>query len=126
MLGVYFREVHRQLDIHNPDNRQLGGFNICGTLLLLLEMAEIPYHLLKTLGRLQTDLSVEVQQLLASCDSVEKVEAKVDEVLGLLSAGLVPFVQVLKVKCWNRYNILIGRRSKQSSRKWSNPNNVLR
>ena len=102
MLGVDFREVHRQLDIHNTDPRQPEGFNICDTLLLLLEMAEIPYHLLKTLDRLQTDLTREVQQLLSGCDSVEKIEAKVDEVLGLLSTGLVPFVQVLKVKCLNR------------------------
>ena len=126
MLGVDFRGVHRQLDVHNTDPRQPDSFNICSTLLLLLQMAVIPYHILNTLDRLQTDLTGEVQQLLAGCDSVEKMEAKVDEVLGLLSTGLVPFVKVLKVKCWNRYNILIENRSKQSSKKWSNPNYVLR
>ena len=76
-------------------------FNICGTLLFLIAMAEILDHLLKTLAGLETILLGEVQQLLAGADLAEKKEAKVDEVLGLLSTGLVPFVQLLKVKCWN-------------------------
>ena len=102
-LSEGFRGVLRHLDVHNPAPRQPDSFNICGTLLLLLNMAEIPYHLLKTLARLETDLPGDVQQLLAGSESVEKKEAKVGEVLGLLSNGLVPFIRVLKVKCWNRY-----------------------
>ena len=76
-----------------------------------MAMAEILYHLLKNLAGLETSLPGEVQQLLAGletslpgevqqllagADLAEK-EAKVDEVLGLLSTGLVPFVQLLKV-----------------------------
>ena len=100
-LGEDFRGVLRHLDVHNTAPRQPDSFNICDSLLLLLNMAKIPYHLLKTLARLETDLPGDVQQLLAGSDSVEKMEAKLYDVLGLLSNGLVPFHQVLKVKCWN-------------------------
>ena len=113
-LGEDFRGVLGNLAVHNTAPRQPDSFNICDTLLLLLNMACIPYYLLKTLARLQTDLSVEVQQLLAGADSVEKMEAKVAEVLGLLSNGLVPFHQVLKVKCWNYIASC-----KQFGNKWS-------
>ena len=96
-MGAEFRGELRLLDIHNTAPRKPDGFNICDTLLLLITMAEIPYHLLKTLAGLQTTLPQEVQQLLAGSESVEKIEAKVEEVLGFLSTGLVPFVKVLKV-----------------------------
>ena len=87
--------------VQGEDFVQPDCFNICGTLLLfLIAMAEILDHLLKTLAGLETILPGEVQQLLAGADLAEK-KAKVDEVLGLLSTGLVPFVQLLKVKCWN-------------------------
>ena len=97
-LSKDFRGVLSLLDAHNLAPRHPDGFLICDSLLLLISMARIPYHLLKTLARRQTVLPEEVQQLLAGSDSVEKKEAKVDAVLGLLSTGLVPFLQVLKVK----------------------------
>ena len=119
ILADDLRGVLCHLDVHNTAPRQPDSFNICDSLLLLLNMAEIPYHLLKTLTRLETNLPGDVQQLLASSDSAEKMEAKVDKVLGLLSNGLVPFIRVLKVKCWNLYNILMERRIKQAGNNWS-------
>ena len=61
-------------------------------------MAHTPYFLLKTLATLESVLPGEVQELVASSDPLEKIIAKVDKVTGLLSAGLAPWVQVLKVK----------------------------
>ena len=61
-------------------------------------MANIPYHLLETLARLESALPDDVKELLAASDTLEKTVAKVDTVLQLLWPRMVPWVQVLEVK----------------------------
>ena len=97
-MGEGFDAVLRELDLLNPAPRHPDSFNICDTLLLLFTMAETPYYLLKTLARLEDVLPEEVKELLAASGPVGKMEAQVDEVLGLLSTRLAPWVKVLKVK----------------------------
>ena len=98
MGGRSFIAVLRQLDLLSPAPRHPDSLNICDTLQLLFTMAVTPYHLLKTLARLEDVLPEEVKELLAASGPVGKMEAQVDEVLGLLSTRLAPWVEVLKVK----------------------------
>ena len=97
-LGKGFYEVLRELDLLNPALRNYKSFSICDILLVLFTMANIPYQLLETLVSLESDLPDEVKELLAASDTQEKIGAKVDKVLQLLSSGMVPWVLVLKVK----------------------------
>ena len=98
LLSKDFCRVLSLLDAHNLAPRHPDGFLISDTILLLFSMARIPYHLLKTLARLEDVLPEEVKELLAASGPVGKMEAQVDEVLGLLSTRLAPWVKVLKVK----------------------------
>ena len=86
------------LDTLNPAPRHPNSFSICDTLRVLFTMANIPYHLLETLARLESALPDDVKELLAASDTLEKTVAKVDTVLQLLWPRMVPWVQVLEVK----------------------------
>ena len=87
----------RQLDVLNPAPRHPDSYSICDCLLLVFNMAFSPYHRMRTLATLEAVLPRDVQELVAHSGPVEKMEGKVDEVLRLLSTGLVPMVQILKV-----------------------------
>ena len=86
------------LDTLYPAPRHPNSFSICDTLRVLFTMANIPYHLLETLARLESALPEDVKELFAASDTLEKTVAKVDRVLQLLSPRMVPWAQVLKVK----------------------------